>query len=380
MDASTWNTLVAALPEPHILQTYEWGQIKATLGWTPMYKTWEDAEGKTEAAALILTRRLPIRGFSSLIKIMYIPKGPILDWNNVGLRTRVVGDLQTFSRRQGALFVKIDPNVPLGTGYPGQTGARDYLLGTQVTQELSARGWCFSSEQIQFRNTLWLDLLPSEDEILSRMKQKTRYNIRLAQRKGVNVRLGKVTDFETLYRLYAETSIRDDFVIRPEVYYQRVWQAYLPPASAEPKSHPLNQPVSEPLIAEVNGEAVAGLVLFRFAGYAWFLYGMSGQKHREKMPNYLLQWEAIRHAKEAGCKFYDLWGAPDDLDENDPLCGVYRFKEGLGGEVLRTIGAWDFPARPFWYRIYTQTLPSLLSLMRRRGKAQTRRLIDAPTT
>jgi lipid II:glycine glycyltransferase (peptidoglycan interpeptide bridge formation enzyme) len=136
-----------------------------------------------------------------------------------------------------------------------------------------------------------------------------------------------------------------------------------------------DRPYAQVLVAEVSGEAVAALFVFYFAAKAWYLFGMSRDAHREKMPNHLLQWEAIRHAKAAGCRMYDLWGAPDEFVESDPLWGVYRFKEGLGGEVVRHLGAWDLPLRPLYYRLYTQTLPRLLDLMRSRGRARTRQTL-----
>jgi lipid II:glycine glycyltransferase (peptidoglycan interpeptide bridge formation enzyme) len=99
---------------------------------------------------------------------------------------------------------------------------------------------------------------------------------------------------------------------------------------------------------------------------------MSRDLHRDKMPNHLLQWVAIRRSKAAGCEAYDLWGAPDEFIESDPLWGVYRFKEGLGGHPVRTLGAWDWPANPLLYRLFTRALPRMLDLLRRRGKARTR--------
>ena len=134
--------------------------------------------------------------------------------------------------------------------------------------------------------------------------------------------------------------------------------------------------MAEPLIAEVEGQPVAGVIVFRFAGRAWYLYGMSRELHREKMPNYLLQWEAMQRAKAAGCLSYDLWGAPDEFNEADPLWGVYRFKEGLGGQVVRTIGAWDLPVSPLLYRLYTRTLPRLLDVARRGGRTRTRQSVS----
>jgi lipid II:glycine glycyltransferase (peptidoglycan interpeptide bridge formation enzyme) len=224
---------------------------------------------------------------------------------------------------------------------------------------------------VQFRNTVVIDLTLPEETLMARMKQKTRYNVRLAQRKGVTVRRGSLADLDVLYRMYAETSLRDGFVIRDEGYYRLLWQTFL---SKDVPTKPGHQPCAQVLVAEVDGEAVAALFVFYFAGKAWYLFGMSRDAHREKMPNHLLQWEAIRQAKAAGCRVYDLWGAPDDFVESDPLWGVYRFKEGLGGEVVRHLGAWDLPLRPFYYRLYTQFLPRLLDIMRRRGKARTERV------
>jgi lipid II:glycine glycyltransferase (peptidoglycan interpeptide bridge formation enzyme) len=126
----------------------------------------------------------------------------------------------------------------------------------------------------------------------------------------------------------------------------------------------------------VEGEPVAGLVLFVFAGRAWYFYGMSREVHREKMPNYLLQWEAMRLAKSLGAKEYDLWGVPEVFDESDPMWGVFRFKEGLGAQVVRTLGAWDFPVYPLGYRLFTRVLPRLLDVMRWRARRQLRREVS----
>ncbi len=123
----------------------------------------------------------------------------------------------------------------------------------------------------------------------------------------------------------------------------------------------------------MDGEAVAAVSMFYFAGQAIYLFGMSRDEHREKMPNYLLQWEAMRRAKALGCRIYNLWGAPDEFNESDGLWGVFRFKEGLGGYVLRTIGAWDFTPNPLLYKLYTEVLPRSDGYHAdSRGKARTR--------
>ena len=133
-------------------------------------------------------------------------------------------------------------------------------------------------------------------------------------------------------------------------------------------------PIAEPLIAEVDGEPVAAVFLFAFAGRAYYVYGMSREAHRALMPNYLLQWEAMRWARAHGCSQYDLWGAPDVFDERDGMWGVFRFKEGLGGQVVRTLGAWDFVPNALWYRLYTQVMPKVLDVMRSFGRRATRKV------
>lgn len=371
-----WNSLIATLPEPHLLQTREWGQLKSQFGWRPIHKLWQDGDGHVQAAALILERTIPIGGFADLLRVLYVPKGPLLNnWENASLRHRVLGDLEQFARLRHAIFIKIDPDVRLGIGIPpglytdisDSAQVQESLAGQTIADELQVRGWRFSEEQIQFRNTVILDLTPTEAQLLANMKQKTRYNLHLAERKGVSVRTADYSELGLLYRMYAETSLRDGFIIRDENYYRAVWEIFMQAGMATPL-------VAEVSAGDLPPEIVAGLVLFHFGGRAWYLHGMSRQAYREKMPNYLLQWEAIRHAKTAGCTAYDLWGAPDVFSEDDPLWGVFRFKLGLGGSVVRTIGAWDFPVRPLAYKLYAQVLPRLLERMRRRGKAETRKV------
>jgi peptidoglycan pentaglycine glycine transferase (the first glycine) len=382
VESKIWNSLLSGLPNPHFLQTYEWGQVKAKYGWQPIYLAWDEMGNIKEekhlsssvfpasAAALVLKRTLSMVGMSARVSILYAPRGPLLDWTNESLRTRVLNDLQSFASKQGGIFLKMDPDVVLGTGIPSNPSDVIHSGGQSVVSELKRRGWKCSSDQIQFKNTILIDLLASEDELLARMKQKTRYNIRLAEKKGVTLRIGTPIDFDMLYKMYAETSVRDGFVIRDEGYYRTVWNTF----ASVPNSQVSNphSPFAEPLIAEVDNEPVAAIFVFYFAGRAYYVYGMSRDLHREKMPTYLLQWGAMKRAKANGCTVYDLWGAPDVFDESDSMWGVYRFKEGLGGSVVRTLGAWDFAPNPLWYKLYSEIIPRLLDVMRSRGKAKTR--------
>jgi lipid II:glycine glycyltransferase (peptidoglycan interpeptide bridge formation enzyme) len=205
----------------------------------------------------------------------------------------------------------------------------------------------------------------------------------LAEKKGVSLRVGTLEDLGMLYKMYAETSVRDGFVIRDEEYYKTVWKLFMRSNVGKLEGSHVetfqrsNVPTCEPIIAEVDGEPVAAIFVFYFAGHAYYVYGMSRNKHREKMPTYLLQWEAMKRAKARGCTAYDLWGAPEVFDESDLLWGVYRFKEGLGGRVVRTLGAWDFAPSPLWYKMYSEVIPRVLDVMRSRGKARTKQNLGA---
>jgi lipid II:glycine glycyltransferase (peptidoglycan interpeptide bridge formation enzyme) len=387
-----WNSIISKLPNPHFLQTYEWGQVKAKYGWQPIYLVWDDQgnlKAETDvnrlssflfppsAAALILKRQILRNGFAARLSILYSPKGPLLDWTNESLRTRVLNDLQSFAKQQGAIFLKIDPDVVLGTGVPASEDEVVDANGQLVMNELKRRGWGYASDQIQFKNTVVIDLNPTEEEMLARMKQKTRYNIRLAEKKSVSLRVGTKDDLPMLYKMYAETSVRDGFVIRNDGYYKTVWEMFMSGEQSKIENRRSEIPHAEPLIAEVDGEPVAAIFVFYFSGRAYYVYGMSRNMHREKMPTYLLQWEAMKRAKLKGCVVYDLWGAPEVFDESDSMWGVYRFKEGLGGKVVRTLGAWDFAPSPLWYKMYSEIIPRVLDVMRSRGKTKTKQNLGA---
>jgi lipid II:glycine glycyltransferase (peptidoglycan interpeptide bridge formation enzyme) len=358
-DLLEWSKALRTFPNSHLLQTWEWGELKGKYGWMPHRLIWRDESGDPLAVAQILERRSAI-GF----KILYCPRGPILNWSDGELRSQILDGIKEFTLRSNAIFVKIDPEIVTGQTLPASEELTTDPLGGEIEELLTGTGFDPSTDQIQFRNTMRLDLNPSEEEILANMKQKTRYNIRLASRRGVKAFLGNQDDFEMLYRMYAETSVRDNFAIRDGAYYHDLWNSF----------H--HAGMAQPFIAAVDGSPVAGLILFRYGNTAWYLYGMSRDQHRDKMPNHLLQWEAIKWAKATGSKVYDFWGAPDDLDQTDPMWGVYRFKAGFSAAFVRTIGAWDFIARPSPYRIYSSIIPRVLALLRARGKSQTQRALE----
>ena len=356
--ASEWNTLAASLPQAHILQSWEWGDFKSRYGWSARRFVWSrEAGAPARAAAQVLARSE--RG----LRILYVPKGPLLDWGDTPLRAQVLADLQELARREHAIFIKIDPDMRQPAGAEGSSAGSP---GGEPfgSSRLTAGRWRFSRDQIQFRNTVQIDLRRREDELLAGMKQKTRYNVRLAEKRGVRVRLGSRADLDLLYAMYAQTSLRDGFVIRSARYYQDAWGSFM------------DAGLAQPLIAEAEGETLSALILFKFARSAWYMYGMSREVHRDKMPNHLLQWEAMRWARAAGCEIYDFWGAPNEFVETDPMWGVWKFKEGFGGQVVKFVGAWDYAPAPWMYALYSAVLPKILGVMRWRGKRSTQDSIN----
>lgn len=346
---AAWQTALARLPITHALQSWTWGTFKSRWGWSVHPQLLTIAEGSWEplAAALVLKRSIPWTPFCML----YVPKGPLLDYGDAALREQVLAQLEKLARRHRALFIKIDPDVVLAWGLDGE---RPSPTGRRFVEQLKKRGWRISAEQIQFKNSVQLDLTQSEEELLAAMKQKTRYNIRLASRKGIEIRHGSATDFDAIARMYRETAARDGFAIRPLAYYLDIWHAFY------------DDGMAHPLVAEFGGNAVAAVILITFGDTATYMYGASTSAERNRMPTYLLQWEAIRWAKAEGYKTYDFWGAPDAFDESDRMWGVWRFKAGFNGEVVRHIGAWDFAVRPLLYWFYSIALPKYVNYLKSR--------------
>ena len=358
-DPIVWNSNLTHHLKGHLLQSWEWGQFKQRYGWKATYLSWKDGKNQTKAQALILKRTI-----ASRFSILYCPRGPALDWSDETLSSTILSELAEYARSENAIFLKIDPYLVVGTDQDDVPDSGSHQEVLPITQQLHNLGWQPSCEQIQFRNTMLLDLDPPENDLLKQMKQKTRYNVRLASRKGVKVRKGGLEDLDLLYQIYAETAIRDGFTIRETAYYQDAWGAFC------------EANLAQPFIAEKDGDPIAGIIVFQFGKIVTYMYGMSRAIHRDKMPNHLLQWEAIRWAKSLGCETYDFWGAPDHLEENDPLWGVYRFKKGFGAEFIRLIGAWDHPVQPTLYKLYGMILPKVLGIMRLRGRSQTQRTLN----
>ena len=346
VDRDQWNSRLRQLPGAHILQSWDWGEFKReTVGWQPSRLAFE-REGVLVAMASVGMRRV------GPFKVMYVSKGPALDTCDDLLFLEVLELLESRARTMGAIWLKIDPDVVLATGIPGGEDDKVVESGHRISAQLKNRGWRFSSSQVQFRNTIAVDLGRTENEILMAMSGNTRRKIRIAEKKGVLVRNACDDDLPIMYDLYRATAARDGFLIRSFDYYRRAWQAFMQAGLAHA------------LIAEYESVPIAHVILFHFGKTCWYFYGASGNQERQRMPNYLLQWEAMKWAKAQGYAVYDMWGAPDVFDESDGMWGVYQFKRGFRGQVIRQIGAWDYAPRPWLYNAYTRLAPRLMGLLR----------------
>ncbi|HEY3342443.1 MAG TPA: peptidoglycan bridge formation glycyltransferase FemA/FemB family protein [Anaerolineae bacterium] len=357
-DPQTWNTLLCRLPAPHVLQSWEWGEFKSRWGWSAERWALSGADQRPRALVQLLRRRagrLPVC-------VLYAPKGPVVA--DAQALDEALSFIERRARQTRAVWAKVDGDchlafAPRSADAPQsavEPQSADALTTREVARSaLRTRGWRYSPNQVQFRNTMHTDLRHSDDELLAGMKQKWRYNIRLAEKHGVTIRQSTPAEAATLYRLYGETGRRDGFTIREPDYYYDAWRSmHAVGLLAEHAS------VAQPL---------AGLVLFRLGGRAWYFYGMSSAEGREHMPNYLLQWAALRWARDNGCTIYDWWGAPEELNEHDSMWGVYRFKDGFGAKFVEGLGAWDYAPSAVLYSLYTRWMPAFWRMARRKKSA-----------
>jgi len=322
---SEWKQFLDNHPDAHILQTGEWGELKAGFGWEPLRLV------VGNMGAQVLFRKLPF-GFT----VAYMPKPVSGDQSSSG-SDQFWLELDAICKKHRAVFLKVELD-----------NWEDSLSHRPIPSELGI-GMMESAHNIQPPRTIIVSLQGTDDEILARMKQKTRYNIRLAKKKDVTVRAWD--DLPSFHQMMLVTGGRDRFDVHSLAYYQRAYELFHPTGMAEL------------LVAEYGGRPLAALMVFARGRHAWYLYGASNNEERNRMPTYLLQWEAMRWAKSRGSEEYDLWGVPDVDEEileanfterNEGLWGVYRFKRGFGGELKRAVQAMDRVYNPLLYWLYSK--------------------------
>ncbi len=339
-----YDAAVAAQLEAHVFQSYAWGEVKAWSGWIP-YRYLIKADGKTVGGFQLLER--PIKALGRCI--FYIPCGPAADLANAALVKEIAEKIRELARVRRAIFVKLDPSWD-----DSRDDLKSALAGAGFKSTAEGDG---GFEGIQPRCVMHLDVTGSDDDVLGRMTEKWRYNIRLAGRKGVEIRVGKtVADIDDFYRLLEVTGKRDDFLIRNIGYFRKMYEAMAA------------RDMLRLFIADYEGKPISGTIALAFSNKCWYVYGASGNEHRNVMPNHALQWAMIKWAKERDCPIYDFRGVPCDLSPDHPLHGLVRFKTGFGAYPVKYIGEYQTVYQPLfaWLHDYGMPVYTRLRKMLRR--------------
>ena len=299
-----WNQFVKA-DGGSFLQSFEWGEFQESLG----RKIWRLEIGEN-LKALVIKHDLPL-GKSYL----YCPR-PVFSeekWQSF------LKEMQSIAKKEKSIFLKIEPSK-------------------SFKFQVSSFKFIKSQKQIQPAKTLILDISKPEEELLSQMRQKTRYNIKLAHKQGIEIgiiSLPRQEEIESFWQILSQTAKRDKFHLHPKIYYQKML-GILGEAG-----------LVKLFIAEYKNQIIAANIVCFFNETAIYFHGASDYNFRHLMAPYLLQWQAILEAKKLGFKFYDFWG----IDEKK-WPGVTRFKKGFGGEEIIYPDTFDLVFLPGWYWIY----------------------------
>lgn len=353
-DRQRFDDFVARFETGDLLQSFEWGDLKSRSGWKPV-RVLAEEDGEVVAAASLLKRSIPRFGKC----IMYAPRGPVLDTRNSELVTWFCERLRETALKHDAILLKIDPPIPV------EDTESESNLRSAGFRSLNLEGFGGT----QPKAVMQLDLAGRNlDELMASFKSKWRYNIRLAEKKGVTVRLdcGR-EDLPVFYELLKETCERDGFLVRGIRYFEDMWDCLVPAG------------FMRLVLTYYEGKPVAGAIAYLFGDKAMYTYGASSNEHRNVMPNHLMQWEMIRWAWESGCKWYDFRGVSPrrDGDEEDHLQGLNRFKEGFSPRFVEYIGEYDMVLSPAWYWLWNVVRPRMQQFLKARRRAETRQVADA---
>ncbi len=327
-----WNQEVLRLGGD-FLQSWEWGTFQEKSG--AQIARWRGEQ----SLALLVKRALPFgRAY------WYAPRGP--------LGHEAVKKLLDAGAISNADFFRFepqtDPSASLGMtkGGNGMTKGRNGMTKYSKTRD------------VQPGQTLIVDLRQDSEALLAAMHEKWRYNIRLAERKGVRVFMAGARDpsaFEIFWRLMQETTTRDDFHAHDKAYYRLMLEML----TGDPATDGKTRPVARLVFAEHDGRILAANLMVYFGETATYLHGASSRERREVMAPQLLHWKAMQDAKAWGFTEYDFWGvAPENLPAgrqgavDHPWAGITRFKRGFGGRYVAYPGTYDLPSNRFWYSLY----------------------------
>ena len=337
-DRDRYNAFVASTPLADVLQAWEWGEVKRRSGWAARRYVVED-DGRIVASAQILARR-PVRGTP---RLLYAPRGPVVADPQTEALDALVAEVR---KTAGDAFVlKCDPPVEAGSA---EASALE-RAGLAVAPSAGFGG-------VQPKAVMVLDLEPDLEKILAGFHSKWRYNIRLAERKGVEVARAGRDELPVFYDLLVETARRDGFLIRGRRYFEDLFDCLEPSGQIAM------------FLARFQGDPIAGALCMGFGPRLTYVYGASSNAHRNVMPNHLTQWSMIRWAKQNGYRIYDFRGVSpvrDGKPTEEHLAGLNRFKEGFGARYVEYAGTFDLPLRPMVYRAWRVGAPAAIAALKR---------------
>lgn len=308
-------------------QSLEWAEIKKP-NWQPEVILAEDEQNNIIGSLCVLIRKIPIFG-----NLMYASRGPVCDVHDIAVIKQLTDGAKELAKKYNAIGLRIEPDVE-----SDDKTFRDIVenLGYKIKDD--AKDF---KDQIQPRYVFRLDVKDkTEEEVMAGFHQKWRYNIRLAGRKGVVVKEGTREDLKDFHKIMEETGKRDDFIIRPLSYFEKMYDNLVPGGHMKL------------LMAYYEDKPISGVIPIMYGNKTWYLYGASSNQHRNLMPNYLLQWEMIKMSIAKHDAIYDFRGVSGVVDENHPQYGLYRFKKGFGAKFTEFIGEIYIPFKPIKYQLY----------------------------
>ena len=308
-------------------QSLEWAEVKKP-NWKPEVIIAEDADGNIIGSLCVWIRKMPIFG-----NIMYASRGPVCDIHDIGVMKQLTDGAKELAKKYNALALRIEPDIEKAD----QT-FRDIVTNLGYKIKDDAKDF---KDEIQPRFVFRLDIKDkTEEEVMAGFHQKWRYNIRLAGKKGVEIKEGTREDLKDFHKIMIETGNRDGFITRPLSYFEKMYDNLVP------EGH------MKLLMAYYEGKPISGVIPIFYGNKTWYLYGASSNQHRNLMPNYLLQWEMIKMAIARKDDMYDFRGVSGVVDESHPQYGLYRFKKGFGATFTEFIGEIYIPFKPIRYGLY----------------------------
>ena len=317
-----YESFLQANKKGHFMQSPQWARIKSF--WLNEVVVVEDDNGEIKGSMSLLIRRIPFLPYT----MMYSPRGPVCDPHDSATLQELLMKTKQLAKKYHSYVLKMDPDIE-----------KDDTEFEKIMKTLGykLKGGLKPYEGIQPRFVFRLDVKDrTPEEVLQSFHNKTRYNIRLALKKGVEVKAGSRDDLTEYHKLMVDTGIRDKFIVRSQQYYENVYDCLGP-------EH------VRLFMAYYEGQPIAGSIAILYGNKCWYLYGASSNEFRNLMPNYLLQWEMIKLAIESGCDLYDFRGATGDLNEDSPLYGLYKFKKGFNGKFTEFLGMFDYVYKPLIY-------------------------------